>query len=138
MTYALYASGFYPIQADVQGRHILPTASFALVLAGAVLADRLRRAGAMGTVMLSRLFIGAAITAGLVQAFSLYWNARRYAVGMEGRIWFLPTSQWAPPGGWAVWLVLALAGGAALTAVVLAFRPRAGIAPRTEHATAAR
>jgi hypothetical protein len=121
MAYALYASGFYPIQADVQGRHILPTAAFAVVLAGAVLSERM---GSIGATALRRLFVSIGVLAGLIQFFSLYWNARRYAVGMEGRIWFLPTSQWSPIGGWAPWLVLALVGGVMLAAVVVAFRPR--------------
>lgn len=121
LAYALYASGFYPIQADVQGRHILPTAAFALVFGGAVVAER---SGPLGTTVLRRLFVGVGVLAGLIQAFSIYWNARRYAVGMEGRVWFLPTSEWSPFGGWAIWLSLALLGGALLTAVVVSFRPR--------------
>ncbi|MET0931840.1 MAG: DUF2142 domain-containing protein [Aeromicrobium sp.] len=132
MAYALYASGFYPIAADVQGRHILPTAAFALVLGGAVLAERL---GSIGTTVLTRLFVGIGVLAGLIQFFSLYWNARRYAVGMEGRIWFLPTSEWSPVGGWAPWLVLALIGGILLTAVVVSFRPRSTAAPAHSAST---
>lgn len=126
MAYALYASGFFPIGADVQGRHILPTAVFSLVFAGAVLVDRLR--GSARTA-LARLFIGVGVLAGLIQAFSIYWNGRRYAVGMEGDLWFLPTAQWAPFGGWALWLVLALIGGALLTAVTVSFRPRSSDSP---------
>jgi hypothetical protein len=41
VSFATYASVFYPVGADAQGRHLLPLLAFCPTFAGAVLADRL-------------------------------------------------------------------------------------------------
>jgi hypothetical protein len=44
---------------------------------------------------------------GFLQFIGWYANSRRYAVGINGAWIFLKSAQWAPVGGWPVWIVLA-------------------------------
>lgn len=120
VTYTTYAVVFFPVGADSQGRHLLPLFVFCPVYAGSVIVDRLRMSH---PAALRRLIVALGATAGLVQVVGLYVNARRYAVGVDGPVAFLGDTEWDPPAGWLPWLVIALAGGAALVAMSLAVRP---------------
>ena len=51
-----------------------------------------------------------ALGTGFVQLVAWWTNARRFAVGMRGPRWFLPSAEWSPPLGWWPWLVLAIVG----------------------------
>jgi hypothetical protein len=111
--YVVYSVVFLPIHAGLQGRHMLPMFMVLPLLSGVVLVERLREGG-LGAVV-PRLFVIVALVAGLIQATSLYINARRYAVGLNGPMWFLDEARWAPPLGWVPWLLLAALGAAGLT-----------------------
>ena len=93
-----------------QGRYTLPFTVVVPLLAGEIL---LRHPGRFRSL---RAF-GVPAVFGLVallQAYSWWQNARRYAVGASGPFWFLPGAQWAPPGGWWTLVAVMLAGIVAL------------------------
>ena len=54
---------------------------------------------------------GLPVAIGALQVIAWYLAARRSAVGVAGPLDFLGHAQWSPPGGWAPWLVCAIAGG---------------------------
>lgn len=98
-----------------QGRHLLPLAVIVALLCGEILRRRL----ADGLPVRSALLFGAVGLAGAgVQLLAWWVNAHRYAVGVDGPWWFLSEARWSPPGGWAVWALLAASG--ALLLVVAA------------------
>ena len=103
-------------------RHVLPLLAFCPVLAGVVIVERLRAAN-LGDA-LRRLFLAVAVVAGALQLLSLYYNARRYAVGLSGPMVFLGDAEWSPRLGWLPWLVLGAAGAVLLAVVAYAGRPR--------------
>ncbi len=115
VAYVTYATVFYPIQAGLQGRHLLPFFMFCPLLAGAVLAERL---GDLDPGALRRLFRLTALVLPVIQFASIYVNARRYAVGDTGPWWFLHSAQWRPAGGWVAWLSIAAVGTLALSSIV--------------------
>ena len=112
----------------LQGRHVLPLATFLPLLAGAVVA-----ANRNGATSMPPRWVVAATAAPLtaVQAIAWYANARRYAVGARGPVLFFTSSEWAPPGGWVPWLVVVVVVVVATVAgVVISTRPLP-VAPRT-------
>lgn len=121
ITFATYASVFYPVGASSQGRHLLPLFAFCPVFAGVVIVERLGAAGLGGAVR--RLFVGVAVVAAVVQFAGVYFNGRRYAVGVSGDFLYLDDAQWSPTFGWAPWLAVGLAGAVALAVVAVASRP---------------
>ncbi|CAA9513230.1 MAG: hypothetical protein AVDCRST_MAG30-2608, partial [uncultured Solirubrobacteraceae bacterium] len=50
------------------------------------------------------------VAAGACHLGAWWFNARRAATGTDGPAWFLGAAEWAPPGGWVVWALVALAG----------------------------
>jgi hypothetical protein len=90
-----------------QSRWILAGA-LALPLTGGELLARRRPAPARWLVVL----VAAATAVG--HGAALWANARRYAVGIDGPVWFLGDARWSPPGGWAPGAALAVVGLAAL------------------------
>lgn len=109
---------FTPVQSAIQGRHLLPMFSLLPLLAGVVMHERISElAGAQAR---RRLYGMVGVVAAGVQLFAILYNARRYAVGIDGPVWFLPTAQWAPRFGWVPWLLLAIVAAAGL--VVLIYR----------------
>lgn len=86
----------------LQGRHVLPVLVALPILAGALLPARGR------SVARAALIAGPVL--GVLQLAAFWLNARRSSVGIDGPLWFLPAGEWAPPGGWAVALVPAVAG----------------------------
>lgn len=97
----------------MQGRYILP----ALVMLPLLAADILAARPSSGKVRVDIWLAGAIIAvAGVGQLVGWWANARRYAVGRDGPVWFLPSAQWSPLGGWS--LAVAVAFG--LTALTIA------------------
>jgi Predicted membrane protein (DUF2142) len=121
VTFGSYAAVFYPVGAGSQGRHLLPLLVFCPLFAGVVVVDRLRAAG-LGAA-LRRLFVAVAVVAGALQFVGVFYNAQRYAVGVDGTLLFLDDAEWSPRFGWLPWLLVALAGAALLVRVALASRP---------------
>jgi hypothetical protein len=90
-----------------QGRYVLPLAVAIPIMAG----ELVRRHEVRFSPRIAPIFASSAVAvAALVQALAFYLNSRRYAVGTSGPRWFLGREQWAPTGGWGVWLVLAAVG----------------------------
>lgn len=110
--YVTFATVFFTVGAGVQGRHMLAFFMLLPLLAGVVIVERLSE---MDPGVIRRVALLIAVIMPAFQWLSLYINARRYAVGTKGPIWFLGHAQWSPPGGWLIWLLLGL-GGAALLA----------------------
>ena len=120
VAYSTYASVFYPVQAGLQGRHILPILVVVPLLAGTVVAERLPRPVLLvfGTI--------ASVAAATLHLGGFWLAAQRYAVGLPARLWFLADAQWSPTLGWAPWLVLATVAVLALAAAfgaVIRVRP---------------
>lgn len=116
LAYILYASVFYPVQAGLQGRHMLPFFFLAPLLAGVVLAERLDR---VDPSAFRRFVAVVAVAVAVLQTVGIYMNARRYGVGVDGPIEFLGRASWQPVLGWAPWLVVGAVGALALGAAVL-------------------
>jgi hypothetical protein len=99
----IQASGF-----GMQGRYVLPFFVVIPLLAGDTLARAPLRVRAH-PIARSATVVGAGI---VVLVLSVAWgtNARRYAVGNHGPVWFADAAQWKPPGGWVLWAVVVAAG----------------------------
>ncbi|MEP6650258.1 MAG: DUF2142 domain-containing protein [Lapillicoccus sp.] len=111
VSYLTYARVFFPINAGLQGRHVLPIFAVVPIWSGVVVAERLRLR-TFGVVV--RV---AAVALPLVVVVGLYLNAKRYAVGLgpdSGPRWFVPDALWTPPLGWYPWLALGIVGAVAL------------------------
>lgn len=115
IAYVTYATVFFPLGALLQGRHLLAFFVLLPLLSGVIVVERLTAAGPR---IVARMFGWAAIIMPVLQAVSLYLNARRYAVGTQGPLWFLGHAVWAPAGGWILWLTLGLVGSGALAAAI--------------------
>ncbi|WP_460434661.1 DUF2142 domain-containing protein [Angustibacter speluncae] len=124
--YVTYATVFFPIQAGLQGRHLLAMVAVVPLLAGVAASEWLDEHG--GTHAVARLTVVVGAVVALVHVWSLAINARRYAVGSTGPWFFVDDAQWAPAYGWVTWLGLGLVG-AVLLAVVLARAPALGPRP---------
>jgi hypothetical protein len=105
------------------GRYFLAVLVAVPLLAGELVVrhhDRVRPALRRWTV------VAFAAVAGAVHLTGWYANARRFAVGTDGPLWFATNAEWAPPLGWWPWLGAATLGAALLaTAGVLAVSSRA-------------
>jgi hypothetical protein len=122
-----YATAFYPVQAGLQGRHVLPLFVASPMLAGVIVVGRLSELRLV--LEQRRLIASVGIVMGVLQAFSVYWNGRRYATGTGGPLFYVGHSSWRPAvGGWLPWLVLALVGGVVLVLFSLRSMP-----PRADH-----
>lgn len=99
---AAYAVILAPVGWELQGRYVLPLTVLLPLLGGFVL----YRAGA--PTRADVFLVGLAVAA---MQFAAFWeNAHRYAVGRHSPLDFVDVAQWAPPGGWMPWVVLAAAG----------------------------
>jgi Predicted membrane protein (DUF2142) len=114
----------YPTGFRGQGRHWLPLAVLVPIAAGDIVACNLHRLRGRRPPLTSWLLPLAAS----MQLIAWYQNARRYSVGENGPLWFLPHAQWAPPGGWVFWfIVMGLGFIAMVGAAALAAKPTANI-----------
>ena len=100
----------------LQGRYVLSFSLVVPLLAGEILVRRYDRLRALDA---AQLFLPFALVAGFVQFVAWWTNARRFAVGIRGPRWFLPSAEWSPPLGWWPWLLLAVAGVCFLMAAPL-------------------
>jgi hypothetical protein len=96
----------------LQPRHFLPFAALLPILAF----EAVRRRG-WARAQARRLFVVLVAATAAMQVWAWWINARRYAVGEHGPLWFLDRAQWSPPLGWAPWLVALVCAGVALTAL---------------------
>ena len=119
VAYVAYSTIFWTVGGTtIQGRHLLALFQVVPLLAGAVAAERLPRA------VFRRLVGPIAIFVPVVQGISLYFNARRYAVGAgDTPIWFFPISQWEPALGWWLTLGIGLVGVIALVPAIRSISP---------------
>lgn len=120
LAYCIYASVFFTVGANVQGRQFMPFAALLFVASGAILADHLRP---LGTLVTNRFYVILALVTGATQAYAIFWNAKRYAVGYPGPLWFFPDAQWSPALGWGVWMSFTCIAGLLLTIVTIQHRP---------------
>lgn len=107
----------------VYGRYTLPLGVLVPLVAGHVITLRLGEAGDDTQALSIQRTMSRVRTVGprvalplvaLVQLCGLWTSARRAAVSVDGPAWFFGRSQFAPPGGWGPWFVLAVAGTLAL------------------------
>jgi hypothetical protein len=103
VSYVTYSRVFFPINAGLQGRHVLPIFALVPIWSGVVVAERLRPRALTWAVRVGSVALPVVVLVGL------YLNSQRYAVGLDP-LWFPPVAQWEPPGGWYPWLILMLAG----------------------------
>jgi hypothetical protein len=89
------------------------------LLAGEALNRHRKRVSAS---WLRLLAITIPVAVALMQAAAWYINAKRYAVGRSGPVWFLGRAAWAPPAGWWTWLLAAVLAGVCLAALALVCR----------------
>lgn len=132
VSYVTYAVVFYPVSAFLQGRDVLSLVIGVPVVAGVVLTTRLDSLGLRRE--LRQLVPVACTLIGLVQLTAIYANGHRYASGIDGSWWFVPTAQWSPPRGWWLWLVIATVGAAALAIVPTIAARRVGTVTLIEEA----
>jgi hypothetical protein len=114
LTPLVYPTVAAPAGVGVQGRWLLPVAVSVPMLAGVIVARRTSI-----TRVANLVTLGAVAAIAMVQFLAIYQNARRYAVGSNGALLFFQKSQWTAPGGWMVWLVLALLSCAGLVAAAI-------------------
>lgn len=98
-----------------QGRYFLPIA----IGVPFMIAVALGNSSAVDIVA-SRLAGTILFFVGVAHLASHLASAHRYAVGRDGRLFYLSGHQWSPPGGWSYWLgltVLLWASWASLTAL---------------------
>jgi Predicted membrane protein (DUF2142) len=96
-----------------QGRYILPLAVVFPLWAGEILSVEAHR---LNPPLARAVLVGTAAVAAGVHLFAWYFNARRFAVGTDGPWNFIAEAEWAPPGGWVLWLLVAGAGAATCVA----------------------
>jgi len=117
VAYVTYATVFYPIDGNIQGRHLLPMFMIVPILAGVTLAEHLRLTGRADAA--GRLAAVVGVTMAVLQLLSLLVNGRRYAVGLDGPIWFVPSAEWSPRFGWWPWFVVATAAAGWLAVMII-------------------
>jgi len=93
--------------AGTVGRYFLPGTVVITLLAGEILH---RNGARLGAAMPHNLLIYLALAAALGHATAIWMAARRFAVGIDGHLFFLRDSQWSPELGWLPWLGLAGVG----------------------------
>ncbi len=103
-----------PTGFGLQGRHVLPLLVLVPLLAGELLN---RHRARVKTTYLRLLTVAVPVAAGVMQVAAWYVNAKRYAVGGSGSVWFLTHAAWAPPAGWWTWLSAAVVASICLLAV---------------------
>jgi hypothetical protein len=102
-----------------QGRYALPFATGAPLLA----AVSLERDDIAARVSAGALPILVALALFVAQVGAIYQNLRRYAVGYDGKVWFLSDAPWSPPLGSLAILTVFTVAFALLAWWLLALRP---------------
>jgi hypothetical protein len=104
----------------MQGRYVLPVLMMAPLLAGEIL-----RTGAPAPSRLPVAVLGLIA----VLQFAAWWSNARASAGKPDAAWFATHAHWAPPAGWAPWLVLALVGLVCLLAGSVAAGRAGSVSP---------
>ena len=115
--YVTHATVFYPIQASVQGRHLLPFFVLIPILSGVAFTEHLQDGAERK--LAKRLAIVVGVVMAALQLVAIVVNSRRYAVGTDGPIWFIPDAQWTPRFGWWPWLTVAALAAIWLASMVI-------------------
>ncbi len=115
-----------------QGRYLLPFAVGLPLMATAVCALRSPRVG----MPWRRLVVLSAFSLAVVNAAAFVWALRRNTVGERGPLLMSP-AQWAPPGGWPLWVGVYALAALLLAGLVLALskdrEPRPGGLPEGQE-----
>jgi Predicted membrane protein (DUF2142) len=134
-TVALAAVVIHQTNFPMYGRYALPLWVTVAIGSGEVLlANRARLRPTVSRAVVG----GTAAVAGVVHLVAFWVNGRRYAVGDDGPVFFLRRSEWSPPGGWTVWVLLAAVGVACLVAAPLTAERQARPGLRGPNGTAGR
>ena len=122
---AAYATAYLTSGFDeFYGRYALPALLVVPLCAGAILAER---GVDLANAARRRLVIVFTVATAAIQLLAWWLESRRLAVGTDGSFFFLGDAGWTPPGGWALWVVVMLAGtGLYVSSAVLA---RSGATP---------
>ena len=104
-----------PFGFGLQARYVMPLSAVTLLLAAWVVHERVGPGRILTTV--APKLMGVVLVGGL----GLAWlaNARQAAGGAGGARLFFRHPQWAPPGGWPPWIVVAALGGLFMVLAVL-------------------
>jgi len=99
-----------PTGFGAQGRYVLPFLVIVPLVAGELVFGGTRRR------RLRPRFLPLVVAGGVavVHAGAWYANARRHAIGVPGRLLFLGRSEWEPPLGWVLWIVVVGLGAVCL------------------------
>jgi hypothetical protein len=92
---------------EFYGRYLLPGLAALPLCAGTILAERVE------PVQRHRLALALIVPTAVLQLLIWWLEARRLAVGSDGPFFFLGDAGWTPPGGWALWFAVFLAGAVA-------------------------
>ena len=110
-TVAIAAAVIFQTHFPMYGRYALPLWIMVPLVAGETIRVNLRR---LADGSARRLLLGTTALVAGVHFTGFYTNARRYAVGEDGPLFFLGRSEWSPPGGATVWVVVAGLGALSL------------------------
>ncbi|HEV7677213.1 MAG TPA: DUF2142 domain-containing protein [Candidatus Dormibacteraeota bacterium] len=91
----------------INGRYVLPFSIIILLGAGETL--RANRAK-LGSLSARRLLIYLASGAAICHFLGFWITGRRFAVGVNGPLFFPGSAVWRPPFGWWPWILIALLG----------------------------
>lgn len=100
-----------------QGRHVLPVAVIAPMLAGEILYRNRERLAVLNALSLAA---PVPIVAAAIHGVAWYWNGRRHAVGTDGPRLFITNAEWSPPAGWVFWTLVVSVGLSALLSTAFA------------------
>ena len=95
VSYVTYSRVFFPINAGLQGRHVLPIVALVPIWSGVVVAERLRGALFAVAVRVAAVLLPLVVLVGpLPQRQAVCGGA-----GRPVRAWFVTAAQWTPPLG---------------------------------------
>lgn len=110
-TVTIAAAVIHQTHFPMYGRYALPLWVMVPLVAGETIRANLER---LADMTARRLLVGSTAVMAAVHFTGFYTNARRYAVGMDGPLFFLGRSEWSPPGGATVWVAVAGVGALSL------------------------
>ena len=110
-TVAIAAAVIFQTHFPMYGRYALPLWIMVPLVAGETIRLNLHQ---LADGSARRLLLGSTALMAGVHFTGFYTNARRYAVGEDGPLFFLNRSEWSPPGGATVWVLIAGLGALSL------------------------
>jgi len=93
------------------GRYVLPIWVALPLVGGEIL---YRHGSRLGHALPARLPLYVAAVAAFIHVSGWWFNGRRYAVTMNGPLFFPPHAQWSPPLGWYFWTFVILSAAVAM------------------------